>query len=137
MQFNAQRVEDVAHEGEPALGGATALLVSSFIEQQEEKFEFFKSIASLLTPGSPLVVADYIQPQNPAAYADMINFWESRWAIEDSPLPELPVADEILGKVLHPITEARFLTVLTRAGFRQHRRIFSSLLVSAWVTELC
>lgn len=112
---------------------ATLVGVLHHIPEQEQKDALLRELNSRLRPGGPLILAC-----NRCPYESLplfLDAWATRWRMAGANEAEIIAK---LGKIrrgaVPPLSEAAVEAMLSKAGFVQPLRFFSSLFWSAWIT---
>lgn len=116
--------------------GATSVLVSQFILNEEDRRDFFRSIAVRLKLGGTLVSGDLSFDRNSAEYLELLTVWfrtMSSVEIDSDGLARMRAAYENDVAVLPP---AQVASIIEAAGFDAPTEFFRAGLICGWFTKL-
>lgn len=133
VSYVPERVE--AMPDTATFDAATSLFVAHFIEGEEAKQRYFRSIAERLSSGGPLVWADLYRPPTEAAFQRLWAAWREQMRTQ-MPADAVAQAVERIEEgisFVRPTTQER---IVTEAGFTPPTRIHQQLLWGAWMAEV-
>lgn len=131
IEFHQTRLERFKPP-QPA-DGAMITFVSQFIQGDEEKLQYFESIAANLRLGGMLVTADLVGEKATAGFMIMFNSWMASLKAGGVSNDEL-IAAYALKNSLRWISDSEYCSFLVQAGFSKPVRFFQSYLWSGWVS---
>jgi len=115
-----------------AFDAATSILVSQFFMQSNERSNFFKQIASRLTPGGLLINADLASDMSSPTYSKLFDVW-----LRTMKFAEIPVEEASkLGRDVAVIPAQEIESIIISGGFDKPVLFFQSLLIHAWHSKL-
>jgi tRNA (cmo5U34)-methyltransferase len=114
---------------------ATSILISHFIRPREERLHFFRSIASRLRPGAPLVTAELVGDRQDPACAHLLGAWKGHYAAAGIPAAEVESDFARTDATVSFIPEAALVALLAESGFADIRRFFQAFLFGGWVAR--
>jgi tRNA (cmo5U34)-methyltransferase len=119
----------------PAHDAATSILISHFIKPHEERERFFRSIASRLRPGAPLVTAEIVGERGAPGFTHFWDVWRGHYAAAG--IPAQVVAEDFArtDATVAFIPEEALTTLLLDSGFTAVRRFFQAFLFGGWVAR--
>lgn len=119
---------------EEPFDAATCLLVLHFLPDDGAKRAVLESIARLLKPGAPLVLADmYEDPASPR-FAALIDAWTAWQRQAGLPAEEVEKGRAHVERDIHFVPETRLDALLEETGFEPAHRFWSSFLFGGYVT---
>jgi tRNA (cmo5U34)-methyltransferase len=119
----------------PAHDAATSILISHFIKPHEERERFFRSIASRLRAGAPLVTAEIVGERGTPAFAHFWEVWQGHYAAAGIPAQEVAEDFARTDATVSFIPEEALAAVLAGCGFTDVRRFFQAFLFGGWVAR--
>jgi tRNA (cmo5U34)-methyltransferase len=119
----------------PAHDAATSILISHFVKPHEERERFFRSIASRLRPGAPLVTADIVGERGDPAFAHFWEVWKNHYGAAGIPAPEVEEDFARSAATVAFIPEQALTALLVASGFTDVRRFFQAFLFGGWVAR--
>lgn len=119
----------------PACDGATSILISHFIKPREERERFFRSIASRLRAGAPLVTAEIVGERGDPAFRQFLEVWKGHYGAAGIPAAEVEEDFARTDATVSFIPEQALTALLGAAGFTEVHRFFQALLFGAWVAR--
>jgi tRNA (cmo5U34)-methyltransferase len=131
--FHVGQVHDLP-DGED-YDAATSILISHFIKPREERARFFRSIASRLRPGAPLLTAEIVGDRQDEACAHFLSVWRGHYAAAGVPAREVEEDFARTDATVAFIPEAALTALLAESGFADVRRFFQALLFGGWVAR--
>ncbi|MFC6633998.1 class I SAM-dependent methyltransferase [Microbulbifer taiwanensis] len=117
--------------------GASALLVSQFILEREERAAFFRDIACRLQPGGILVSSDLSSDMASAAYRSLLEVWlrMMRWAA-DMPPEGLDNMRNAYGRDVAVLPAEQVEKIIECGGFGSATPFYQAGLIRAWYSHL-
>lgn len=115
---------------------ATSLLVSQFILDQQDRIEFFRTIAARLKPGGILVSADLASDIHSEEYSALLRCWFNVMASAGIPREGLDRMREAYARDVAVLPPLQVASLLTSAGFRHPVQFFQSGLMHAWFSTV-
>lgn len=112
---------------------ATSILVSHFIQTEEDKVKYFSNISSLLKTDAPLVLADLYGERESEAFAVLFNGWKQFFSNSVSGVSEVDKASAYIQQDISFISEGRLQEILQKSGFGDIRVFFKTFLVGGWI----
>jgi tRNA (cmo5U34)-methyltransferase len=114
---------------------ATAILVSHFLMDQEERAGFFKDIAARLGPGGQLVSADIASDMQGDDFKTLSPAWGQLLSYSDMSDKEVAGFIAGLGNKVAVLPEGQVRSLIQAGGFERPTLFFQSLLMHAWHTK--
>ena len=121
-------------ESEP-FDAATALLVSHFITDREDRCRFFRAIAARLKPGGRLVNADISADLNAADYPNRLALWRKMLAHTNIAPDEVDKMTSVLGEQVAVVPPAEIAALLEASGLEEPTLFYQSVLIHAWLSR--
>jgi tRNA (cmo5U34)-methyltransferase len=115
--------------------GATSILVSHHIMEEQQRIDFFRQIANRLKPGASFVTADLFGDLTSEEFQLLQPIWRQQGISSGLPESALDTGVEKFGKELALAPESRIDDYLQQAGFAAPTLIFRSLMYGAWLTR--
>lgn len=112
--------------------GATSLLISHFIPDQDERIAYFKSIADRLKPGAAFVFADCHGDKASPLYQRLYSAWKTRYRRSGATPQEIEAQFARMDKDVAIIPEARLMELVRAAGFGAPAHFWRGLMFGAW-----
>lgn len=117
--------------GDAIFDGATALLVSHFLTDREQRTAFFRAIASRLRSGGVMITADLTT--GPAGkHERLFAVWQQMMRHAGATEEQIHALLDAYGRDVALLTEAGMESLLVEAGFAFPVRFSQSLLIHAW-----
>jgi len=133
VAFHVGEVHELPDE--PSFDATTSILVSHFIKPHEERGRFFRSVASRLRPGAPLVTAEVVGDRQDPSFAHFLEAWKSHYAAAGIPAQEVEADFARTDATVSFLPEGDFASLLAGSGFTEIRRFFQALLFAGWVAR--
>lgn len=112
---------------------ATSIYVAHFIQEMEERVQYFEAIGGQLKEDGLLVFADLYRPESVADDVSMEKVWR-RWMRHNGMTEaEVEEAFERIDSDIRFLAEDELNRCVKRAGFGAPRRFFQALMWGAWV----
>ena len=116
--------------------GATAILVSQHIVDDQGASRFFSEIAANLVDGAVLFSADITLPDETSSMDAMLRTWRQQAVTSGLPADAPASLIARFGKDLVARTHAGVEELLASAGFRSPLQVFQSTIYRAWISHL-
>jgi tRNA (cmo5U34)-methyltransferase len=111
---------------------ATALLVSHFIMQPEERRNFFHQIALRLHPQGYLISSDNAYDLSSPTYPSILEVWLGMMKPAGIPDDELDKMRAAYGRIVAVLPPSEVASIITAGGFDAPVLFFQNLLIHAW-----
>lgn len=111
--------------------GATAILVSQFMLQTEERIKFFSEIASRLRSGGYLVNADLASDMSSSEYKSLVDVWLAIHKYAD-----IALNSDYLGRDVAVLPAKEIEAILVSSGFSRPVLFYQALLIHAWYSQV-
>jgi len=119
-----------------AFDAATAVLVSQFIMQSDERREFFRQIAARLRPRGYLVSADLASDMSTSTYKSLFEVWARTMTYSEMPAEEVEKRLASLGQKVAVLPPKDIESIIASSGFDTPVLFFQTLLIHAWYSKL-
>jgi len=122
-----------AVEGDRYFDAATSIYVAHFIQEMEERVQYFEAIGGQLKEGGVLAFADLYRPEAESRDPSMKQVWR-RW-MRHNGMSDEAVADafERIDSDISFLREDELASCLKQAGFGVPRRFFQALMWGGWL----
>lgn len=117
----------------PEFDAATAILVSQFLVDPQDRLSFFRRIAERLVSGGLFVSADL--SADGEVKARILSIWLKLIEYNGASTEQLEGYLEAIGKNLAVSDTSEVETLITSAGFESPVRFMQTLLIQAWATK--
>ena len=114
---------------------ATALLVSHFLTDDDERRAFYRAIADRLTPGGLFVNADISRAPRPEVDAELRRGWTNMFRLVGAAEEKIKANLDTLDEKVGVRTAEQIEAMLASAGFAGAAQFYQALLVRAWVAR--
>jgi len=114
---------------------ATAILVSHFFMQPDERSAFFLEIADRLKPGGLLVNADLASDMASPAFDHLLDVWISMLKYSDIPSEDVKKFSTACGRKVAVLAPQTVENIIRSGGFGAPVLFFQSLLTHAWFSR--
>jgi tRNA (cmo5U34)-methyltransferase len=114
---------------------ATALLVSHFIMQPEQRRNFFHQIALRLRPQGYLISSDIAYDLSSSAYPSILKAWLDMMKSAGIPDDELEKMRDAYGRIVAVLPPSEVASMIAAGGFDAPVLFFQNLLIHAWYTK--
>jgi tRNA (cmo5U34)-methyltransferase len=111
---------------------ATALLVSHFIMQPEERRNFFHQIALRLHPQGYLISCDIAYDLSSPTYPSILEVWLGMMKSAGIPDDELDKMRDAYGRVVAVLSPSEVASIIAAGGFDVPVLFFQNLLMHSW-----
>ena len=118
-----------------AFDGASALLVSHFLTDLDERTQFFRDIADRLAPGGTLVCADLAADRAAPDFRALTDLWLAGLRLCDFPKENLAAYEAAFGRDFAAHTPAQLEQAIIDAGFTAPVQAFQALLIRVYVAR--
>ncbi|WP_404790704.1 class I SAM-dependent methyltransferase [Altericista sp. CCNU0014] len=118
-----------------AFDAATCLLVSHFIMQQDERSNFFRQIATRLSPGGYLVSSDLVADMSTPEYQSLLEVWLRMLKYSEMPVEEVEQFRVSYGRDVALLSPQTMEAILANGGFESPVLFFQTLLIRAWYAK--
>ena len=115
--------------------GATALLVSQFLLDTEERVRFFRDIAGRLRPGGLLASSDLAADTAATSYPDLLALWLRTLAAADLSPERLQQMRAAYDRDVAILPPEQVAALIAAAGFTPPVRLYQAGLITAWYTQ--
>ncbi|WP_419934862.1 class I SAM-dependent methyltransferase [Candidatus Palauibacter sp.] len=131
---------DAADLGAADLGAAhfdaaTCFNVMHFLPDDGAKQALLRGIANRLPPGAPFVLFELHGDRAAPDFDELFAAWSRYWKIQGMGGPERVEFRARIDAGIHWASEARIRELMARAGFKDVRRYFRSLLYGGWIAR--
>jgi len=123
---------DTLPEGEP-FDAATAILVSHFIKNTDERRDFFAGIAARLRPGGWLVNADLSADKKAPSYKGLFDVWQKAMQSSGMPVEEVERICSFKGVSILSARELEHL--IEDSGFKGPSLFYQGGMIHAWRSQ--
>ncbi len=120
---------------EESFDGATSILVSHHIMDEQKRVDFFHQIANRLKPSASLVTADLFGDVTSKEFQLLQPIWRQQGMLSGVPESAFDTIVEKFGKELSLVSEGKLSDYLQKAGFESPNLIFRSLMYGVWLTR--
>lgn len=127
------------HEGfvdslpqEAVFDGATAILVSQFVMDRNERKAFFAGIRTRLRPGAPLITADLASPDDAALRESLLDDWATMLAITGVDAEAARASTAQWGKAVAVLPPEQVAEIIAGGGFERPTLFYQALFIHAW-----
>jgi tRNA (cmo5U34)-methyltransferase len=114
---------------------ATALFVSHFIMEPEQRRNFFHQIARRLHPQGYLINADVVYDLSSPTYPSILNVWLGIMKSAGIPDDELDKMRDAYGRIVAVLPPSEVASMITAGGFDSPVLFFQNLLMHAWYAK--
>jgi len=118
-----------------AFDGATCLLVSHFIMQQDKRSNFFRQIAARLRPDGYLVSADLVADLSTSEYQSLLEVWLQMLKYAEMSVEEVEKFHVSYGRDVALLPPQTVEAIITRSGFESPVLFLQTLLIHAWYSK--
>lgn len=115
-----------------AFDAATAILVSQFILQAEQRRDFFRHIAKQLRPNGLLVSADLSVDKSSANYPALFDRWVQAWRHTGMAADALENQRAAFDRYVAVLAPADIETMIGSSGFDMPVRFFQTFMIHGW-----
>jgi tRNA (cmo5U34)-methyltransferase len=133
VEFHLGQAHDLPDA--PTYDAATSILISHFIQPREERGLFFRSIASRVRAGGPLISAEIVGDREDPAFGHFLAVWKGHYGAAGIPAAEVEEDFARTAATVSFIPEQELTALLAESGFRDIRRFFQALLFGGWVAR--
>jgi len=109
---------------------ATAILVSHFIADFNQRIAFFRAIAERLCPGAYLVNADLCADRSQSDFSSLLEIWATMHKRADIDFHETAFIDRVTLS-----SKREIQAILADAGFIEPIHFYQSLFIHAWLSK--
>jgi tRNA (cmo5U34)-methyltransferase len=114
---------------------ATALFVSHFIMEPEQRRNFFHQIARRLHPQGYLISADVVYDLSSPTYPSILNVWLGIMKSAGIPDDELDKMRDAYGRIVAVLPPSEVASIIAAGGFDPPVLFFQNLLMHAWYAK--
>ncbi|MEO0825511.1 MAG: class I SAM-dependent methyltransferase [Cyanobacteria bacterium J06635_15] len=115
VQMHCGYIDDLSKDLK--FDAATAILVSHFIQDEQEKFRFFSKIAAFLQNKAPFVVADLQGDKDSEEFQLLIKSWRHLFSSLEVTAKDFEEAFNHIQKDISFVPEHRYQKLLEESGF--------------------
>lgn len=133
VEYVQNRIEQVPKD--PQFDGATSVFVSHFLPGRAERHTYFRSIARILRPGAPLILADLFGNRADPAFYRLAAAWRRAVLRTGLSLDAVERTFNRIGDQISFVSEDNLETILEDAGFGAPTRFHQCLLWGGWWTH--
>jgi tRNA (cmo5U34)-methyltransferase len=112
--------------------GATCLLVSHFMIQEDERSNFFQKIAARLHPHAYLVSSDLACDMDSLEYQNLLTIWLRMLIFSQVPVTEIDNICAGYGKSVALLSPQIVESIIAKSGFEKPILFYQNLLIHAW-----
>lgn len=130
------------HEGyleslpvQEAFDAATCFLVSQFIQEQEARADFFRSIAARLRPEGILASSDLASDVDSSEYDSLLNVWLNVMSAGGIPAAGLEQMRAAYARDVAILPPAQVASIIESAGFDAPVMFYQAGLIHAWFSK--
>lgn len=114
---------------------ATSILVSQFVMDRGDRVGFFKSIASRLRPGAPLISADLTGHADPAVFERELSLWCDLMLSTGQTPEQIGNLREAYGTHVALLPEDEVASIIVQGGFTAPLPFLQAGLIRAWLAS--
>lgn len=115
---------------------ATAILVSHFIMNIEDRIQFFKEVANRLHPDSPLISADLSLPAQLSTKEQLDELWVKAMVFAGMDTESAKKSTSQWGKNVSVLPKNDIENILRSSGFENPTIFYKALFINAWISKL-
>ena len=112
--------------------GATAILVSQFLLDEDERRAFFRAIAARLAPQAPLVMGDLACHD---LASEELELWKRAWLLAGIPAENVAKIEEVFENKVAVLRPGEVANIIAESGFDAPLRSFQCLLMYSWIAR--
>lgn len=112
---------------------ATAILVSHFIQDEQEKLIFFSTISDFLRESSPFIVADLHGDKDREDFQLLIKSWKHLFSRLDVSEKDVEEAFNHIQRDISFISEHHYKKLLEESGFGHITNFYRAYLFGGWI----
>jgi tRNA (cmo5U34)-methyltransferase len=114
---------------------ASCVLVCQFLPDNGAKLALFQSIAQRLKPGACFILGDLFGEKATDDFKLLLAAWKQYHLLVgfDAEWIKNTLEGVLLDKMLHLVSEQRFIELLEEAGFEKVVRFYTGLLLGGWI----
>ena len=125
-------VDDLAENDFDAV---TCFNVMHFLPDDGAKQALLRGISNRLAPGAPFVLFELHGDRAAPDFDELFTAWSRYWEIQGMGGPERVEFRARIDAGIHWASEPRIRELMARAGFKDVRRYFRSLLYGGWIAR--
>lgn len=114
---------------------ATAILVSQFMPETDERIEFFREILKRLNPKGYFINADLTSPDEENSYAELAEVWAKMLMMTGLDLETAKQSTSQWGKMVAVSKQKEIESMIASAGFNSPTLFYQSLFIRAWFAK--
>jgi tRNA (cmo5U34)-methyltransferase len=133
VEYAQGRVEDFGSV--PLFDAATSVFVAHFIRGVAGRKEFFQTVANLLRPGAPFVLADLYTSSADGDTELLMEAWRTHYVRAGASASDAEQAFAKIRRDIYFATEPELEQALTQVGFAPLLRFYQSFLWGGWSTH--
>lgn len=114
---------------------ATALLVSQFLLDKNDRQKFFEEGRSRLKPGGILVNSDLTSPETSAQYASLMDAWVGALMYTGIPKEQAEKTSSAWGKHVSVVKRGEIEAILSASGLETPTLFYQSLFIQGWFSK--
>ena len=119
-----------------SFNAATSLLVSHFLQQIEERRQFFRQIAARLCPGGYLVNADIASDMSTSAHKSLFEVWMQTLKYAEMPAEQVEKFRASFGQDVAVLPPQEVESIIASSGFDAPVLFLQTLFIHAWYFKL-
>lgn len=117
---------------EKRFDAATAILVSQFLTEKEDRINFFREIRKRLNRGAYLINADLTSPDNQISYDKLSEVWAKMLMFVGMSQEKAEAATSQWGKSVAVSKQDEIEEIILSGGFENPTLFYQSLFIKAW-----
>lgn len=115
---------------------ATAILVSQFILEKDERIGFFREILKRLKAGAYFINADLTSPDEEKSYVELTEAWAKMMMTTGLDLETAKQSTSQWGKMVAVSKQKEIESLILSAGFTSPTLFYQSLFIRAWFAKV-
>jgi tRNA (cmo5U34)-methyltransferase len=131
--FHEGYLESLPDQGE--FDGATCFLVSQFILDRDARVDFFRAIATRLSPGAILASSDLASDVGSAQYEALLRPWLTMMATAGLSAAAVEQMRATYAKDVAILPRAQIASIIRSAGFDEPIPVYQAGLIHAWFSR--
>jgi tRNA (cmo5U34)-methyltransferase len=131
--FHEGYLESLPDQGE--FDGATCFLVSQFILDRDARVDFFRAIATRLSPGAILASSDLASDVGSAQYEALLRPWLTMMATAGLSAAAVEQIRATYAKDVAILPRAQIASIIRSAGFDEPIPVYQAGLIHAWFSR--